>query len=233
MKPLPVPEILIFDVDGVLVDVRGTFWRSTLDTVRALTGRRVNYRELHRWKSLPGYNDDWKLTSEWATKLGRPTTYEQARKTFVRFYWGTDGKPGHVRNEKFIVPVRQIARWARRYELDIFTGRTRKEFNYTFAGWAARPHFRTVVTMDDVRHKKPHPEGLLRILGKRDPARALYVGDNVDDALAARAAEVAFAAVLPKGMPGYRERAAKFRELGAIILLPGAAELHRWLSESG
>jgi len=28
------PEILIFDVDGVLVDVRGTYWRSALDTVR-------------------------------------------------------------------------------------------------------------------------------------------------------------------------------------------------------
>jgi len=32
------PEILIFDVDGVLVDVRGTYWRSALDTVRHLTG---------------------------------------------------------------------------------------------------------------------------------------------------------------------------------------------------
>ena len=41
------PQILVFDVDGVLVDVRGTYWRSALDTVRYLSGRRVTYAELH------------------------------------------------------------------------------------------------------------------------------------------------------------------------------------------
>ncbi len=45
------PQILIFDVDGVLVDVRGTYWRSALETVRYLTGKRVTYAELHQWKS--------------------------------------------------------------------------------------------------------------------------------------------------------------------------------------
>src|SRR6266550_9101133 len=49
------PEILIFDVDGVLVDVRGTYWRSALETVRYITGKRVTYAELHRWKSKPGF----------------------------------------------------------------------------------------------------------------------------------------------------------------------------------
>jgi phosphoglycolate phosphatase-like HAD superfamily hydrolase len=39
-------EILIFDVDGVLVDVRGTYWRSALQTVRHITGKRVTYAEL-------------------------------------------------------------------------------------------------------------------------------------------------------------------------------------------
>ena len=33
-----VPQILIFDVDGVLVDVRGTYWHSALDTVRYIVG---------------------------------------------------------------------------------------------------------------------------------------------------------------------------------------------------
>src|SRR5882762_10855538 len=37
MKKTPRPQILIFDVDGVLVDVRGTYWRSALETVRYIT----------------------------------------------------------------------------------------------------------------------------------------------------------------------------------------------------
>jgi HAD superfamily phosphatase len=223
------PEILIFDVDGVLVDVRRSYWLSAIETMRAVTGKRVSWAELHRWKSKPGNNDDWSLVSNWATALGRPTSYEEARDAFQKFYWGENGKPGNVRKEKLVVAPRQIERWAGRFELDLFTGRTRQEFSHTFARWPATRLFRTIVTMDDVKHKKPHPEGLLKILGGRDPAAALYVGDNIDDALAARDARVPFMAILPAGTFEYRKRAARFRELGAIGLLPGIAALNEWL----
>jgi HAD superfamily phosphatase len=222
------PKILIFDVDGVLVDVRGTYWRSALETVRQLTGKRVTYAELHQWKSKPGFNDDWSMVSAWVTSLGYPTEYDEARKVFEKFYWGTEGKPGNVRNEKIIVTPKQIERWARRYELNLFTGRTRQEFSFTFEHWPATKHFRSVVTMDDAK-KKPHPEGLHKILDGRDPATVLYLGDNIDDALAARDARVAFMAIIAPGEHGYRQRAARFRELGALALLPHATHLNSWL----
>jgi HAD superfamily phosphatase len=222
-------KILIFDVDGVLVDVRLSFWLSALETMRFLTGKRVTWPELHKWKSKPGNNDDWSMVSNWATALGRPTTYEEARVAFQQFYWGKNGKPGNVRKEKLLITPRQIKRWAQRFEVDLFTGRTRNEFSYTFERWPATRHFRTVITMDDVKRKKPHPDGLLKILGRRDPATALYVGDNIDDALAARDAHVPFMAILPSGAYGQRKRAARFRELGALALLPRATALNDWL----
>jgi HAD superfamily phosphatase len=224
-KRISLPKILIFDVDGVLVDVRQSFWLSALETMRFLTGKRVAWSELHKWKSKPGNNDDWNMVSNWATALGRPTTYEQAREAFQQFYWGQNGKPGNVRKERLLVSPRQIQEWARRFELDLFTGRTRQEFSYTFEPWPASRHFRTVITMNDVPRKKPYPDGLLKILGDRDPAMALYVGDNVDDALAARDARVPFMAILPPGTFEYRKRAARFRELGALALLPRVTAL--------
>jgi phosphoglycolate phosphatase-like HAD superfamily hydrolase len=220
---------LIFDVDGVLVDVRGSFWRSALETTRFLTGERVTWAELYKWKNKPGNNDDWSMVSNWATALGRPTTYEGARDAFQKFYWDSDGRPGNVRREKMLVTPKQVERWAGRFELNLFTGRTRREFAYSFQRWAGTRHFRTVVTMDDVARKKPYPDGLLKILRGRDPGIALYVGDNIDDALAAQAAGVPFMAILPKGTYGYRERAMKFRELAAIALLPRATALREWL----
>jgi HAD superfamily hydrolase (TIGR01548 family) len=228
MKKTVRPQILIFDVDGVLVDVRGTYWRSALETVRHITGKRVTYAELHRWKSKPGFNDDWNMVAAWVSALGHPTSYEQARAVFEKFYWGSDGKPGNVRNEKLLVTPRQIEKWAQSYELNLFTGRTRQEFSYTFERWPATKYFRTIVTMDDAE-KKPHPEGLQKILGARDPSAALYLGDNIDDALAARAAGVPFMAIIAGGEYGYRQRAARFRELGAVALLPRATELKRLL----
>jgi phosphoglycolate phosphatase-like HAD superfamily hydrolase len=67
-------------------------------------------------------------------------------------------------------------------------------------------------------------------LGRRDPGTALYVGDNIDDGLAAQAAGVPFMAILPAGVYGYRQRAAKFRELGALALLSRATAVDEWLS---
>ncbi|SRR5258705_3583988 len=225
------PEILIFDVDGVLVYVRQTYWRSAIETVHHLTGKRVTHAELHRWKSKPGNNDDWQMVASWCTALGCPTSYEQAQAAFGKFYWGTDGRPGNVRHEKIIVSPAQIGRWAEQFELNLFTGRNRQEFEYTFAKWPGTAHFKTVVTMDDVKKRKPHPEGLHKILRQRDPATALYLGDNIDDALAARDAGVPFAAIIAVGEPNYRKRAGIFRELGAIALLPRAADVNKLLAK--
>ena len=225
------PEILIFDVDGVLVNVRGTYWRSALDTVRYFTGKRVTYAELQQWKSRPGFNDDWSMVAAWVTALGKPLSYQQARSRFEKFYWGSDGQPGNVRNEKILVSPRQIEKWARRFELNLFTGRTRQEFSFTFDRWPATKYFRTIITMDDAR-KKPHPEGLQIILGRRDPKTAWYVGDNVDDALAARAAGVPFLGIVGRDEQRDGARAAQFQELGALALLPRVRELAQVLGNS-
>lgn len=211
------------------MDVRGSFLLSARETMRYLTGKRVSWAELYEWKSKPGNNDDWNMVASWASALGRPTSYEEARAAFQQFYWGKKGKPGNVRKEKFLVTPAQIKRWARRFELDLFTGRTRTEFRYTFDGWAGATHFRMVVTMDDVKRKKPYPDGLVKILNGRDPATALYLGDNVDDALAAREACVPFMAILPLDVSERRRRAVQFLELGAIALLPRITALNKWL----
>jgi len=218
------PEILIFDVDGVLVDVRETFWRSALQTMKELTGKRATWAELHKWKRMPGNNDDWKMVSVWATHMGVPVSYEEARDKFQKYYWGSGGKPGNVVKEKLLVTPKLVQKWAKKRELNLFTGRTRQEFSYTFERWAAAKYFRTVITMDDAR-KKPFPDGLFAILGKREPKSALYLGDNIDDALAAKAAGVPFMAILPKGSYDYRGKAKEFRGLGALRLLSKARDL--------
>ena len=129
------PDILIFDVDGVLVDVRETTGVRPSRRFCELTGKRVTHAELHHWKGQPGNNDDWQMVANWATALGRATSYAEARDAFGEFYWGTKAQPGNVRREKIIVTPAQIARWAARFELNLFTGRNRREFEYTFAKW--------------------------------------------------------------------------------------------------
>jgi HAD superfamily phosphatase len=222
------PQIIVFDMDGVLVDVRGSFGRATLATVRHFTGRRVRFDQIHRWKNQSGYNDDWRLTTDWIAQLGRRLRYAEVKAQFQKFYWGENGD-GFMKAEKWLLPRATLRRLARRAELGIFTGRTRQEIAPTLARFRTRDFFRSIVTMDDVRRKKPHPEGLLRILDGRHPATAIYLGDNVDDALAARAAGVAFLGVLPRNTSARRLLAARLRESGALAILSHARELENWL----
>ena len=214
----------------MLIDVRNTFWLSALQTVSEITGKRATWSELYKWKSKPENNDDWRMVSNWASSLGYPVSYEQARDAFQKYYWGENGKPGNVIKEKLLVSPKQFLKWASRYELNLFTGRTRKEFSYTFDRMPSAKLFKTVMTMDDVKQKKPSPEGLWKILGRRDPKSALYLGDNVDDALAAQAAGVPFLAIVPRNSFDYRARVAHFRNLGALGVLQRVTDLNLWLT---
>jgi HAD superfamily phosphatase len=222
------PQLIIFDVDGVLVDVRGSFHRSILDTVRHFTGRRMTYADIQQWKRKTGYNDDWRLTTDWCLSLGKKVTYPQVKRQFQKFYWGRNGTPGNVERERWLVPHKRLERWGSRAELALFTGRTRRELSYTLNYFEVGKLFRRTVTMDDVERLKPDPEGLYFLLGKVPAARALYLGDVLDDALAARSAGVPFIGILPQGSEARRVRAGQLKENGALRILNNVNELERY-----
>lgn len=221
------PKLVIFDVDGVLVDVHGSFHKSILDTVRFFTGHRPAYAEIHQWKNRSGYNDDWRLTTDWVASLGSAVPYDVVKARFQKFYWGTKASPGNVARERWLVTHKRLERWSRRAELALFTGRTRRELRYTLQGTDAKKIFRRAVTMDDVKKGKPDPEGLRLLLDGTSRRDALYLGDNIDDALSAKRARVPFLGVLPYGSEAHKARAAKLRALGALDILHSVRDLEK------
>jgi HAD superfamily hydrolase (TIGR01548 family) len=224
------PELVIFDVDGVLVDVRGSFHQTIIDTVEFFTGKRVNYREIAAWKNKGGYNDDWVLSTAWIKSLGVKVTHDEVMRKGMKFYWGDRGHPGNVMKEKWLLPRQRLAKWSRWAELAIATGRTREELDFTLDRLKVRKYFTRSVTKDDLRRQKPDPEGLLRLLGKLDPKQALYLGDTVDDARASQRACVPFFGVLPEGgtQNSRRARAGLLRDLGAIRVMNSVNDLEKY-----
>jgi HAD superfamily phosphatase len=221
---------IIFDMDGVLVDVRGSFHDTVLETVKFFTGKSVTQAELHRWKNRPGFNDDWILSTAWVRSLGGDFDYAVVKRKFLELYWGANGR-GNVRREKWLLPRPSLRRLAKRAELAIFTGRVWKELDYTLDRWRVREFFSRIVTVEEVERPKPDPEGLLEILDGRDPATAIYIGDNVDDALAAKSARVPFVGILPRGSQERRARGPMLRKLGAMTILGDITELEAWLAK--
>jgi HAD superfamily phosphatase len=222
------PEILVFDVDGVLVDVQESYHRTILETVRRFTGHRVPRSGIQRWKNRPGYNDDWKVTARWIRSLGRRPRRVEVIRVFQQLYLGQDFN-GYIKRERWLFDRVRLRWMARQAELSLLTGRPRKEIFYTLNKFRVRPYFRHVVALEDLKRSKPDPEGLRRILDGRDPATALYLGDSVDDALAAKRGGVAFMGVLPRGSRARRLRAPNLRRLGALTVLGSVNELEKWL----
>ncbi|MGH9727133.1 MAG: HAD-IA family hydrolase [Candidatus Acidiferrales bacterium] len=220
-------EIIVFDVDGVLVDVRESYQRTVLETVRHFTGKRVGRRELHEWKNQSGFNDDWTLTHAWVKKLGGCFSYDEVKKQFESFYWD-DGKRGNVAGERWLLSAKQLKKLSRRASLAIFTGRTRAELDHTLERFRVRQHFSPIVTVESISKPKPDPEGLLQILNGLAASKAIYLGDNVDDAIAAQAAGVAFVGVLPRRSVERRVRARRLRALGARTILGDVNEIEQW-----
>jgi HAD superfamily phosphatase len=224
----PAPKVIIFDVDGVLVDVRESFHRTVIETVLFFTGKRVKPAEIHEWKNRSGFNDDWTLSTAWVQSLGFDNTYDEVKNKFVELYWGK-GKPGNASRERWILPKRELQRLAKLAELALFTGRVKAELDFTLERVGVRSIFKKIVTVEDVSRPKPDPEGLVKILAGRDPSTALYLGDNIDDGRASKAAAVPFVGILPYRSHARRQRARALEDLGARTILGNVSQLEGWL----
>ena len=212
----------------MLVETRDSFQRTTLETVQFFTSKRVTLRELHAWKNRPGFNDDWKLCTTWIQDLGFNVSFNQVKTKFQELYWGED-EQGNVLGERWLLSPASLRRLGRRSELAIFTGRYFREMDYTLDHNNLRGLFSQVMTVESTKRPKPAPDGLLKILAGRDPAIALYLGDNVDDGIAAAAAGIRFVGVLPHNSEERRQRGAKLKQLHALTILGRVNELEAWL----
>lgn len=201
--------VLVFDMDGVLVDVTESYRETIAQTVRHFTGETVSHQQIQEYKNQGGWNDDWKLSHHMVTQAGRDVPFEYVKEHFQKLFRG-----GLMEREKWIARPGTLERLAEQFQLAIFTGRPRDEAQLTLDRFAAGLTFDPIIGMYDVTAHKPDPEGLLKIEG-----RAFYVGDTVDDARAARAAKTPFIGIAGPSNPLYIDLVFLFQEEGAYAMI--------------
>lgn len=219
--------VAVFDMDGVLVDVSGSYRRAIAATVAQLGGAEaapVSGEEIQAMKDGGGYNNDWELTRELLRRRGRLVASGEVIAAFNRLYHGSHGD-GFCRTERWLLPPAALRAWQSQFRLAIFTGRPRGEALAALAQFGAAGAFAACVGMEDVVHGKPAPDGLLRLAAQFAPQPlAAFLGDTVDDAQAAKAAGVPFIGILPPGHPQPQTLAARFVQIGCLGVAPGPAE---------
>lgn len=211
-------------MDGVLTEVSESYREAIVQTVEHFTGRRITRDMIQEYKNRGGWNNDWALSRQIAADLGTEVEYQLVVHQFNRIFLGQNGD-GLIQREQWFPRPGLLERLTGRHGLAIFTGRSRHEAGISLRRFAPDLRFDPIICADDVAVGKPAPDGLLAIQ-RQNPARKLmYVGDTVDDARSARAADVPFIGIAAQSHSRRVDLVRLFEQERAIAVLENINEI--------
>ncbi len=223
--------VIVFDMDGVLVEVGDSYRQAIVETVRHFTGKEITRALIQDYKNRGGWNNDWAVSQRIAADLGVAVEYDTVVCEFNRIFLGDNGAEGLIARELWIAQSGLLERLSETYDLAIFTGRSHLEAGITLNRFAAGLRFDPIVCAEDVVESKPAPEGLLRIMQNCVGRSVWYVGDTVDDARCANAAGVPFIGVASPGSPRHAEVTALLKTEGAVAVIEDINKLEDALAK--
>lgn len=220
LKEIIPPEAVLFDMDGVLVDVSASYRIAIKKTAEYYLKKRISLKEIQSYKTRSGYNNEWNLTEAIILSHGLKVSKNEIIKTFQHFYSGVN------KNEKWLIDTDTLNEIKQHYKLGIVTGRPRNEANYALKRFRAEKYFDTVITMEDVKGKeKPNPYGINLALKKLGVKRAVYIGDNIDDIKSAVSANVTPIGIIESHISNKQRVAESYRKLGAKYILKNVNDI--------
>jgi HAD superfamily phosphatase len=190
------PAIIVFDIDGVIRDVSGSYRRALADTVEHFTKvYRPTPVDIDKLKSEGIWNNDWEASQEFIYRYfenqGQPREnlqldYETIVAFFQSRYRGTDPNQltGYICDEPLLLQPRYLESLTQAGLLwGFFSGATRTSATYVLQGRLGL-QAPVLVAMEDAPGK-PDPTGIFRAIQEIEPSNDMstvfYVGDTVAD----------------------------------------------------
>lgn len=197
-ETIKVKNLVVFDMDGVLVDVGNSYRLAVKKTFEHFSGQELATERIQDAKNQGGLNNDWDLTEYLLEQSGILIEKNLIIEKFQEFYFGKQGE-GFIQNEELLICKNILKNLAKNHQLAIFTGRPRQEALFTLEFFGIKNFFSDVISMDDLDNdlQKPNPYGLFLLMSKLKPKHTYYIGDTIDDMQAATSAKVKGIGVLP------------------------------------
>jgi len=207
-------SLVIFDLDGTVVDTMDATFRSFQDALGPALGYVPDRAEILA-RMGPA---DQEIIADWVGPEHAAEAVARLYASYERRFRGLGPFPGMVEL------IRRLREAGRRTAL--FTGRGRPSTDRILQTMGLAGLFEVTVTGEEVPESKPAPHGILRILevtGSR-PEDAVYIGDSPLDVRAGRGAGIAVVTVLWGTHPP-RE----FEEFTDLAVVRSPEELERYL----
>jgi histidinol-phosphate aminotransferase len=222
-------DSVIFDMDGVLVDVSNSYRQAIKNTVEYVLKNAyqinlvVKPQDIESIKKIPGFNNDWDLSYELIRLLSNKTSkndfkkyinkinrndkdYKKIKKIFQSYYLGEklyweiykempplNIKNGLINNESSLIQKEILENIYQNYKIGVATSRPRFEAIYTLKKLGITPNFileKNIVAQEDTQNEKPAPDPLLETKKRLNKINPVYVGDSINDILAAKSANM-------------------------------------------
>ncbi len=228
LAPALPPEAILFDMDGVLVDVSSSYRVAIRKTAEHFCGAAVDPAEIQAMKNRGGFSNDWDLTAAIIAERGVSAAREAVIDHFQSLYLGKSFD-GLIRSESWLPDGNMLVQLRKDFKLGIVTGRPRAEADFALERFGVKGMFDVVVAMEDLPpgRGKPDPAGLRMAMEKLGVGRGLYAGDTIDDMKAAAAAGLTALGVVPPG--GGRTERAALQSADAVWVLDHINDLVRIL----
>ena len=208
MQPI---AIAVFDIDGVIRDVGGSYRRAIADTVEHYTQSRYRptIEDIDQLKSEGIWNNDWKASEEiirryYAQQQAESSaSYEEITDYFQKRYRGPDTEDpdqwtGYISNEPLLVDKDYLEELSRSgIPYGFFSGATQGSANFVLQRRIGidQP---VLIAMEDAP-SKPDPAGLMMAVRMTEDQQSLdsglpviYAGDTAADMQTITAAKQQF-----------------------------------------
>lgn len=208
---------ILFDVDGVLVDVSRSYREAIKQTVKEISGRKITAADIDEIKKLPNSNNDWNVSYALVKGITNMKSidekceeYLEVKNKFQELYLN-----GLRDNEELLI-TKQTLSWLKQqgYKLGIVTSRPREEALYVLKPFI--PEFfseESIIALEDCDLEKPDPKPLILAKNRINARSAVYVGDTINDRLAAKSANMRYISVVPDSEAETVEDVNKIKEV--------------------
>ncbi|MBC8180572.1 HAD-IA family hydrolase [candidate division KSB1 bacterium] len=191
MDSITETEAILFDMDGVLVDVSQSYHYAIKSTAEFFTGEEIQFSEIIEYKNKGGFNNDWECTHAIISGYDIDVILWEVMDKFQELYLGKNFD-GLILNETWLLKGDILETLFHQFKLGIVTGRPKDEAEYVLERYDTSDFFQVLITLDDTPpgKRKPEPFGIKKALQKLNTKNAIYLGDSIDDMKAASSAKI-------------------------------------------
>lgn len=219
-----IKDVLIFDDDGVIFDVSESYIPALKETYKHFSKNEINISEVISVVNQSGINTHVDALNCLLDKRFYDINPQEMESVFKNLYFNPDDtirdKEYLIDKEKLVISKEIFEKLAQKFDLVIFSQRSRAELEYSLNKHNIARYFYYCVCSDDLPQNmlKPNPCGLFNILNSCPYEDIKYFGDGVDDIIAGNSANIKTVGVIPANAD-FNALLNNFKHLGAKYIL--------------